>query len=538
MPDPTLTDEATAETPSPRSARVRKAQSTFSQSILSVLSKIVLLGLIDAAAVYSAMVLFGTKQWLALLALIVVTVAINVIYIPSNRFLPAKYLTPGLIFLLVFQVFVLIYTVYVAFTNVSDGHNGSKQDAIAAIQRNNTDRVEGSPVYSVTVLNKDGKLALGYVDPDTNRPRVGDATTPMADKPDAKVEDGKIVSVPGYSTLTLDDQLRRQNEITTLAVQLSDDPTTGFLRTPDGSNGYVYVARYAYNKANDTFTDKQGQVFRDTGQGSYVAADGTRIEPGWVINVGFGNFVRAVTDPTIREPLLRVTLWTFFFAIASVFLSFTLGLALAILLNDQRIKGLKIYRSLLIIPYAFPGFLSALIWSGLLNPSFGFFNTEIFHAQIGWLTDPWLAKFSLLFVNTWLGYPYMFLVCTGALQSIPDDVLEAARVDGATTWQIFRQIKLPLLMVPLAPLLISSFAFNFNNFNLIFMLTRGGPRFNMTGLDVGATDILISMVYKVAMGDRGRDSGLASAFAIIIFVVVGLVSYISFRKTRSLEEIN
>ena len=105
-------------------------------------------------------------------------------------------------------------------------------------------------------------------------------------------------------------------------------------------------------------------------------------------------------------------------------------------------------------------------------------------------------------------------------------MLEAAQVDGASPLQTFFIIKLPLLMVSLAPLLISSFAFNFNNFNLVYLLTRGGPRFGDTSLDVGASDILISMVYKVAFGDMDRLYGLGSAFAFLIFVIVGFVSWL------------
>jgi arabinogalactan oligomer/maltooligosaccharide transport system permease protein len=143
---------------------------------------------------------------------------------------------------------------------------------------------------------------------------------------------------------------------------------------------------------------------------------------------------------------------------------------------------------------------------------------------------------SILVVNLWLGFPYMFLVTTGAIQAIPDDIQEAGRVDGAV-WQIFRHIKFPLLLVSVAPLLISSFAFNFNNFNLIYMLTGGGPRFADASINVGASDILISMVYKVAFGAE-RDYGLASAFSIIIFVLVAVISYLSFRQTKVLEELN
>ena len=112
-------------------------------------------------------------------------------------------------------------------------------------------------------------------------------------------------------------------------------------------------------------------------------------------------------------------------------------------------------------------------------------------------------------------------------------------MDGASAWRIFRSIKLPLLLVSTAPLLISTFAFNFNNFNVIFMLTGGGPRFSDTNMDIGATDLLITLVYKVAFGQgSGRDYGLASALAVIIFIIVAVISAVSFRQTKALEEVN
>ena len=235
-----------------------------------------------------------------------------------------------------------------------------------------------------------------------------------------------------------------------------------------------------------------------------------------------------------------MTIWTFVFAVLSVLTTFAMGLFLALVFNDWRMRGRKVYRVLVILPYAFPSFLSGLVWLGLMNEDFGFINQVLFGgAEIPWLTDPWLAKFSVLFVNLWLGFPYMFLVCTGALQSIPDELLEAAKVDGARPWAVLRLIKLPLLLVSVAPLLIASFAFNFNNFNVIYMLTGGGPRNVEAGVDAGATDLLITLVYKVAFGSgTGRDYGLASAFAIIIFIIVGIVAAIAFRRTRALEDLN
>lgn len=234
-----------------------------------------------------------------------------------------------------------------------------------------------------------------------------------------------------------------------------------------------------------------------------------------------------------------MTSWTFAFAFLSVLTTFALGLFLAIVFNDPRMRGRRVYRTIMILPYAFPAFLSGLVWSGLFNPEFGFINDVLLGGtHVDWVNNAWLARITVLIANLWLGFPYMFLVSTGALQAIPEEVMEAARVDGATALQTFWHIKLPLLMVPLAPLLISSFAFNFNNFSLIYMLTKGGPRFPEAGIDAGGTDLLISLVYKVAFGaGTGRDYGLASAFAIIIFIVIAAVSYLGFRQTKSLEEL-
>jgi len=202
--------------------------------------------------------------------------------------------------------------------------------------------------------------------------------------------------------------------------------------------------------------------------------------------------------------------------------------------NDPRMKGRRIYRSLIIIPYAIPSFMSALVWRGMFNQQFGVINQWL-GTNLPWLDGDWLPYFSILLVNTWLGYPYMFLVCSGALQSIPEDLNEAASVDGASGIKRFRLITLPLLLVAVAPLLVASFAFNFNNFNLIFLLTEGRPA--IQGSVAGRTDILISYVYKLAFGGgRGVDYGFAAALSMVIFMIVAVISAVSFRFTKSFEE--
>jgi len=331
----------------------------------------------------------------------------------------------------------------------------------------------------------------------------------------------------------------QQDTITALRVPFSDDPSDGSVRTQDGSTGYVYRSTLEYDAASDTFTDTAtGETYTPSSTGNFVSASGDVLTPGWRVGVGFDNFTRVFTDSRLAGPFAQITLWTFAFAALSVLTTFALGLFLAIVFNDPRVRGRKIYRSLLILPYAFPGFLSALVWRGLLNQRFGFINEVLLGgAEIPWLQNPWLAKLCILGVNLWLGFPYMFIVCTGALQSIPADTIEAARIDGAGARRILRSITLPLLMVSVAPLLIASFAFNFNNFTLIYMLTGGGPNFVGTPIVVGHTDILISMVYAVAFESGNKQYGLASALSILIFIVVGLIAYIGFRQTRKLEEI-
>lgn len=510
-------------------------------SMKVLLAKIAMLAVIDAIAVFAMTVLFFQENWLVVGILAAVTIVVNIIYL-SPGFLPAKYLTPGLVFLAVFQIFVVIYSCYIAFTNYGDGHNSTKDDAIAAIVLQNTERVEGSPVYQVQVVEGLGGLGLLATSPDGDA-LVGTADEPLAPLDPAAVtfDGGKATAAEGWTSLALQDILQRQQEVAALQVPLSDDLADGFLRTSNAVQGFVFESIFVYDEAADTMTDSTtGTVYRDLGNGQFETEDGQVLGTGWQIVVGFKNFLYPFENPKYGEALIWVTLWTFAFALLSVALSFILGLFLAVTLNDPRMRSRKVYRVLTILPYAFPSFLSALVWLGLYNTEFGFFNEVLFgSADIPWLTDPVLAKVSVLIVNVWLGFPYMFLVCMGALQSIPEELTEAATVDGARGWQVFRLIKFPLLLVSTAPLLISSFAFNFNNFNIIYMLTRGGPRIPGVDENVGHTDLLITLVYKTAFeSGTGRDYGLASALAILIFIIVATVSAIAFRQTKSLEDLN
>ena len=196
----------------------------------------------------------------------------------------------------------------------------------------------------------------------------------------------------------------------------------------------------------------------------------------------------------------------------------------------------RFYRTALIVPYAMPAFLSLLIWGGLLNDDFGIIN-KLFGIHVPWLFDANWAKVSVLLVSIWMTTPYFFLVALGALQGIPQELTEAARVDGGGAWAVFRRVTLPLLLVAVAPLMIASFAFNFNNFGAIYFLTQGGPYTGESSV-AGSTDILISYAYKLAIASgKGQDFALASAVAIFIFFIVGTISTVFFVRSKALENL-
>jgi ABC-type sugar transport system permease subunit len=306
----------------------------------------------------------------------------------------------------------------------------------------------------------------------------------------------------------------------------------------------VQMPKYSYDEAAETMTDLETGMAYTVVQGIFTSEKGEEIYPGYRVWVGFANYIRLITNPQISAPFARVFLWTIAFAVLSVALSFTLGLGLAMLLNDPRIRMRTLYRVLVIVPYAIPSFVTILVWRGMLNQNFGVINQMLMSffgsaGRVQWLENPWVAKAACLLVNLWLGYPYMMIVALGALQSIPHELYEASHVDGASRWQQFRKITLPMLLMPLAPLLIGSFAFNFNNFNLIYLLTQGRPAVPNTLTPAGATDILLSYTYRLSFeGQRGNQLGLACAVSVMIFLVIATISAINFRMTGTLEELS
>ncbi|NGT25545.1 ABC transporter permease subunit [Clostridium perfringens] len=266
--------------------------------------------------------------------------------------------------------------------------------------------------------------------------------------------------------------------------------------------------------------------------------DYTMYSQGNIKFVGFANFIEVLTGP-FKEVFLPVFGWNIIFAVVSTAGTFFLGLIVAMAVNNPNIKEKSVYRAILIIPWALPATVAILSWQGLLNGSYGAINNLLLNLHlisnpIPWLTDPTWARVALIIVNIWLGFPYMMNVCLGALGAIPDSYYEAADIDGASKWLQFRKITLPSLAQISYPLLISSFAFNFNNFGSAFLITKGGPP-RMATQFAGYTDILASVNYKLST-QFGRFE-IASAISIIIFLILGTISYYQMKLSGQFEEV-
>jgi arabinogalactan oligomer/maltooligosaccharide transport system permease protein len=510
-----------------------KAISVFSGTVGLAL-KIAFLSIVNAAAIWAVLVLLDHHKWRAVVVLIVATAALDAIYL-LRRTLPLKFLIPGTIFLLAFHVVPIAYTINVAFTDYSTGHILSKAEAIAGIKANSLSEAENGKSYTIAPARDRSGRFLFVLRDDAGKTFVGtkDGLKPIPPS-DITVVDGEIVAARGYHVLKGTELGSIDKQLSTFTVPVGGGKA---IQAQGFDTAVVLEPTLRFDAHRDAFIRlKDGVAFNNNGRGSFVAANGQELEPGWKAYVGTRNFSRIIHSPLIRSPFLKVFIWTLVFATTVVFVSFALGLLLAITLNKPGLAFQRTYRSLLIIPFAVPAFLSLLVWRGLLNDDFGIVN-HLFHIHVPWLFDPWGARVSVILVSVWLSVPYFFLVCLGALQSIPGELVEAARVDGAAAWQIFRKVTLPLLLVAVAPLMIASFAFNFNNFGNIYLLTGGGPALGNSPV-AGATDILISYTYKIAFAaGKGQDYGLASAISILIFVIVGTISAISFSRTKALENL-
>lgn len=445
-----------------------------------------------------------------------------------------RYLFPGVAAMLIFVAFPLIYTIQIGFTNYSSSNLLTEARARAYLLEQadvNESRAFASTVHPVgsafrvvltgqgegsapqrfmtTVFKKGETQTALTVEPLPAEQVLGEALNLRQVIALRETLLGLKLSMPDKTTL----QYAGLREFAVFEPLWQEQAGGGLKRLADG-------VLYQPNRDTGFFEDAQGQ----------------RLQPGFKVNVGLANYTRMFGDPDMRGPFLSIFIWTVVFAGLTVVFSTAIGMTLAVVLNWEALKYRTLYRTLLFLPYAVPGFISILVFKGLFNQNFGEINAildAVFGVRPNWFADPLLAKAMILIVNTWLGYPYIMVLCTGLIKSIPSDLYEASAIAGAKPLTNFFRITAPLIVKPLTPLLISAFAFNFNNFVLISLLTDGRPDILNTKLPAGTTDILVSYTYRIAFTDAGANFGLAAAISTVIFFLVAILSMANLKLTQS-----
>ncbi|WP_018963834.1 carbohydrate ABC transporter permease [Coprothermobacter platensis] len=254
--------------------------------------------------------------------------------------------------------------------------------------------------------------------------------------------------------------------------------------------------------------------------------------------IGFANFSEMLTDPETWILTYRTVIWT----VINVFLHVSLGIAFAMLLSKPWLKLKPIFRLILILPWAIPSFISIQVWHAMFNEQFGAINQLLtmigFHA-IPWLTSPTWAFLAVIITNVWLGVPFMMLIALGGLNSIPEEIQEAAYVDGASPWQTTRYIILPLLLRTMVPAIVLGIIWTFNKFDVIYLITQGGPQTVVTLAGhqkvMGATDLLITKIYKTAF-QYPNSWGAASALGYLVFLVLLAMSLLNLQIQNFVKE--
>ena len=256
--------------------------------------------------------------------------------------------------------------------------------------------------------------------------------------------------------------------------------------------------------------------------------------------VGLENFKNlfSMGSSGFGSTFLTVLGWTIVWAFFATFLNYFLGMAVAILINKKGIKFKKLWRTILVMTIAVPQFVS-LLYIGKMFAADGLVNGYLM--KWGWIssaipfwTDPTIAKILIIILNCWVGIPYIMLICTGLLMNIPADLYESARIDGANGFQMFYKITLPYMLFVTGPFLLTQFTGNLNNFNIIFLLSGGGPQsMSLTG-GAGHTDLLVTWLYKLTLNDTNYK--MAAVLGIMVFIVTAVISLVVYNILPSVKD--
>lgn len=254
--------------------------------------------------------------------------------------------------------------------------------------------------------------------------------------------------------------------------------------------------------------------------------------------VGFENFTAVLwNDPLKSKTFIDLLIWTLIWAVLATALNYIFGMVLALMINKKGIKIKKFWRTIFVVTIAVPQFVSLLLMSQLLA-DLGTLNVilrefKFIEKFLPFLSDPTWAKVTVIVVNLWVGVPYSMLITSGILMNIPTDLYESAKIDGANAWVQFWKITLPYMLFVTGPYLITQFIGNINNFNVIYLLTRGGP-LSLSYFQAGKTDLLVTWLYKLTVNEQNYS--FASTIGIFIFLISAFFSLIVFNKTASTQK--
>jgi arabinogalactan oligomer/maltooligosaccharide transport system permease protein len=258
------------------------------------------------------------------------------------------------------------------------------------------------------------------------------------------------------------------------------------------------------------------------------------LPPAFLIEwVGFENFINLFTDPKLTSVFRETLVWTIVWTFCASMLTIILGISLALLVNKKEVKGKKFFRSIYLLPWAVPAFLTILIFQ-IFFSKIGAANTIIIpfftgneyavSTAVGFLQDPFLAKITIILIQAWLGFPFVFILTTGVLQGIPDDLYEAASIDGASAWTKFWDITFPMIMIAAAPMLITQFTFNFNNVTIIYLL--GGSVAKEVGAQYGELETIASLGYQLMLDSQFATAAVFTLITSVLVSTVVLISWI------------
>ncbi|GGP21107.1 maltose ABC transporter permease MalF [Silvimonas iriomotensis] len=457
----------------------------------------------------------------------VAVLGVAVFIYTSPRFYPYRYVVPGILAVAVFIVFPMAYTLGISFTNYSSQHLLSKERATDVLLQK---QIAGDQSFDMKLYTAGDRYQLFFQsDDDESKKFVSAPFELKAGKDENHVALTPTTAEPNGQPVLLKDLFKLQAGLKNTVAVL---PTGEELR--QSSLRRFAQSKPAYKLAADgtlVGTDGKSVLKANMKTGFYEDAQGQQFEPGFRSNVGWNNYWRVFNDPAFHQPFLRIFTWTIAFASFNTLFTFAIGIILAVLLNWEALKFRGAYRMMLFLPYAVPAFISIPVFKGLFNENLGEINLALglFGLHPGWFSEPNLARAMVLIVNTWLGYPYMMILCMGLIKAIPEELYEASALAGAGPLMNFFRITLPLILRPIAPLLIASFAFNFNNLTLIALLTSGGPDFLDTQVPAGATDLLVSYTYRIAFQDSGQNYALASAISSIVFLLVATLAVVNLK---------